>query len=176
MIRSILSNTRMQKFLLLFSNPSSANINTKVYLSQRLKANCDNYYLKYQKYFPRQKIRDYADMYTNLYKCFPPGTHFVLTMENYNTNANYVTTATDTVAQVAPEPPSYALFKRFIGGITLKKFQLKESVYLNGTNISDDDFGLELEFESINVNSYPVTRTSTSLAEAMELFAYIYSI
>lgn len=149
-----------------FSNPASKLYNTKMYLSQRIRANCHSYYLtKNNVPYPNKPITGVADQYEELLKCSKTKST-LLTMATFNFNANSDTTATDDLITV--DEIDYTNIKRFVGSINLEKFD-------NGTTdlTTSDDLKLHLELRTQSVNAYPITTSVFQTTEDLELMVFV---
>jgi hypothetical protein len=155
-----------------FHNPLSVNDITKLY-SNRIKANCVNYKLKYfNSYYPKYNIQTQNEMFDQLNKIFnnPTG---ILNLDNYYIFPDNETTVTDKpFNNIDPEiaPPLINTFKRWIGGINLKKHNNDNE--LNGVDISENDIYLEFELMQKSITNYPTLYTESPLNENLILDVY----
>ena len=165
-----------KNFLFFFVNPQSTDRKLKVFISQRIKANMDEYCLKYNgEYYPKNKIVGYGDMIANVKKCFG-GKFGILNYDMYYTNANNHETVTDTAyiaPNASPNPPDYSSFKKFIGAISLQKYSMEKEDFLNGMDITEHDLSLEFNLVQISLSTQPILKTQFYLTEALSLFVYL---
>jgi len=148
-----------------FSNPASQNTNTKIYLSQRIKANTHRFYIKHgNNNYPRKPIEGVAEMFEEVQKC-SGNNKSLLTMKTYNLNANDDTTASDDL--MTGTVIAYDDIKRYVGAISLLKYGGRP------TNLTEHDLSLNIELRTITVDTYPLQETNFTTTENLELFVFL---
>ena len=149
-----------------FTNPASKLSYTKMYLSQRIRANCHSYYLtKNNVPYPNKPITGVGEQYEELLKCSKTKST-LLTIETFNFNANSELTATDDL--ITADDIDYNNIKRFVGAINLEKFG-------NGTTnlTTSDDLKLHIELRTQSFNAFPITTSVHQTAEELDLMVFV---
>jgi len=162
-----------KNLLFYFENEASKGDQQKSYLSQRIKANTSQYQL-YYKNKNYNRVNNVAEMWNEIECAFDMKNNSSITYDQYDTNANDDTTASDTILNADPTTSDYlpqteGNVKSFVGCLNLQKY--KSSEYFTGTkDISDEDIRLDLWLEQIDS---PILKTAFNLTNQLNLCAYL---
>jgi hypothetical protein len=140
----------VNSIIFFFQNIGSVGNPLKSYLTQRCSGGVYDYHIMYEnKRYPNVAIQNIAEMFSQTLKCFDSTssniafTHYVNGVTASLTDDIFDPASTDVRA------PNYSNFKKFVGGISLKRYY-SDDKHFTGTDLSKSQISLNLELNKVN--------------------------